>query len=163
MKNALGFALGLLLFSFVGPQSAAAFDIDRPMQFDRKFSGDQKLRFTSGGRAFSQKGTRMSYRIIRSSADWKKIWGYLYDDTVKVDFRKHSVVAVYRSPAAGKFEIRPTYVRLTDDHLTLKTEVGWTGSDARSHPFLFLVVPHFRQLSVEEKFRVPSGKEPRYP
>lgn len=152
-----------LAFTFIGSQSALAQSVDTPMDFTQKFSGDQSLRFSAAGSPLKAKGARLNYRIISNAAEWKKVWGYLYDSSVKVDFKNQVVVAVYKSPAKGSYDIIPTRVYNFQGKLNLGVDVVWNGKTANSHPFLFLVVKRFKKLDVEENFIAPRGKEMRYP
>ena len=133
------------------------------MNFHKQLSGDQQLRFAAGGTALRPKGTKLQYRLITTQADWKKVWGYLYDDTVKVDFKKYRVLAIYKSPAKGGFSIKPKKVYSFENDLSVDLDVIWNGKPDRSHPFLFLVIDKFKKLDVNEKFVAPTGKEVKYP
>jgi len=134
-----------------------------PLKFHRKFSGEQKLPLPAAGRALNPEGTRLDYRIITSKAQLKKAWGYLYDKNLEVDFTQHHVLAIYKFPAKGSFEFRPTRVYNLDKTLMVDIDVTWTGKTARTYPFLFLVVDRFSKLQVKEKFIAPSGKPQRFP
>ena len=148
----------IFLVTFWVPSSPAS-----PMHAVNRFSGNENLQFTSGGSALAPDNTRLSYRLIQNTAAWERIWGYLYSDVLQVDFTRHVVLAIYRSPANGEFTIRPRRVELNDDRLSVDVDVAWNGREEQSHPFLFLVVPRFQHLFVEERFHVPSGREIRYP
>ena len=152
-----------LVLTLMGSHSALAQSVDTPMHFTQKFSGDQSLRFNAAGTPLKVKGARMNYRIISNAAEWKKVWGYLYDSTVKVDFKNQVVVAVYKSPAKGSYDIIPTRVYNFQGKLNLGLDVVWNGKTGRSHPFLFLVVKRFKRLDAEENFIAPAGKEVKYP
>ncbi len=153
-------AVALVLFS---PTLVMAVDVGTPMKFEKRFSGDQNLGFTRGGEALRPAGAKMSYRVIRSKAEWKRVWSYLYDNSLDVDFSKHRVLAIYKSPANGGFSIKPKLVDKMDKRLKVAVDVTWNGKTSRSHPFLFLVVDKFRGLDVEETFLGPPGKAIRYP
>lgn len=154
----------LILFWAVAPAQAQRIDqLDRPMHFVKQFAGDQRLRFDTAGRVLAPRGARLKYRLIVREQDWKKVWGYLYDQTLKVDFRRHHVLAIYASPAKGKYEIKPARVFHFEGKLKVETDVTWTGSMATGHPFLFLVVDPFRTLEVEEHFTSPPNRPVRYP
>jgi hypothetical protein len=142
---------------------AQGVSVDTPMHFSKKLSGDQQLRFTAGGWAMPAKGTKLRYRVITNQKDWKQVWGYLYDDTVKIDFTKQRILAIYKSPASGGFTFRPKKVYLLDDVLSIDLDVVWDGKTTKTHPFLFLAVDKFKKLEVNENFIAPQGKEVRYP
>jgi hypothetical protein len=155
-------ALALGLMSIGG--SAWAQSVDTPMDFTKKFTGDQNLRFTAAGRPLSPKGTRLNYRLISNAAEWKKVWGYLYDDTLKVDFKDQAIIAIFKSPADGSYDFIPRRVYRFQDNLNVALDVVWNGKTAKSHPFLFLVVKKgFKNLNVEEKYLGPRGKPIRIP
>lgn len=166
MKTKLALLTLLALAAFIPPHEAGAqyaVQMDTPMHFSKKFSGDQPLRFTSGGSALNPKGAKLSYRVITSKAEWKKIWGYLYDDTVAVDFSKQRVLAVYKTGASGGFTFVPKRVLNFQDKLSIDLEVVWDGKKSRSNPFLFLVVDKFKKLEVIEKPVAPAGQKSRFP
>lgn len=158
-KTILAICATVLLGTF----GNAAETFAEPMHHVNRFSGEEKLRFTAGGRALAPEGARLSYRLIHNETGWSRIWGPLYDNLLAVDFSQHRVLAIYRSPANGVFSLRPTMVELSDDRLRVHVEVTWNGRSEPSHPFLFLVVPPFEHLFVEETFHGPSGRDIRYP
>lgn len=166
MKSKLALAVLVALGLFIPrPEAAAqyAVQMDTPMHFSKKLSGDQPLRFTAGGSPVRAKGGKLSYRVITTKAEWKKVWGYLYDDTVAVDFTKYRVLAIYKSGAAGGYTFVPKRVYNFQDTLSIDLDVVWDGKQTRSNPFLFLVVDKFKKLEVNEKPVAPPGKKPRLP
>ncbi len=160
MTRTLVFILTALALS---ASPAAAQQGEVLLRHHNQFLGDQPLRFSKAGTALSPKGARLSYRVIRSEAEWKKMWGYLYDGTLKVDFKKHRVLVIYKSPAKGQYTLKPRKVLPVGNRLSVEVEVTWSGSKKRGHPFLALVVDPFRGLDVEEKFVAPGNKEVQYP
>lgn len=166
MKTKLALITLLALAAIVSPRPANAqyaVQMDTPMHFSKKFSGDQPLRFESGGSALKPRGAKLSYRVITNKSEWKKVWGYLYDDTVAVDFTKQRVLAIYRKGASGGFTFVPKRVLNFQDKLSIDLEVVWDGKKGRSNPFLFLVVDKFKQLEVNEKPVGPAGQKARFP
>lgn len=157
--------LAVLAFSAVPVNSlyAQSVSVETPLNYHKLFSGDQPLRFTNGGQALKPKKARLSYRVISNKADWKRVWGYLYDSSLDVDFKKHRVLAVYKSPAAGGFRFTPKRVFHGGGALSVTVEAAWDGKTAKGHPFLFMVVDPFKKLTVEETFLAPDGKKVRYP
>jgi hypothetical protein len=152
-----------MLWSGFFPAAAAAQDRHTPLSIVNRFTGDQPLRFDRGGTPLRPEGARLAYRKIRSEAEWKRVWGYLYDDMLKVDFSRHVVLAIYRSPANGAFDFRPTRAFKVEDTFFLDLNVVWKGTTAKRHPFLFLVVEDFAKLEVNERFSAPAGRDVRYP
>ena len=160
MKTKFVLLLALLI---VHPVPAGAQRVDTPMDFFKKFNGDQPLKFGAGGTPHVVKNSRLTYRVITNAQDWKRIWGYLYDDTLTVDFSKYKIVAAYKSPAAGGYDIIPKRVYNFEGNLHLVLEAVWNGKPAKSYPFLFLVVQDFKKLEIDEKFVSPPGKPAHFP
>ncbi len=152
-----------LAMTWVCSSEAWAQGTDTPMHFSQKFTGDQSLRFSNGGRSLQPSKAKLQYRLISNAKEWKSVWGYLYDDTVKVDFKNQVVLAVYKSPANGAYDIVPRRVQNVEGKLHVDVDVVFTGKTTRSHPFLFLVVKNFKKLGVSENFIAPAGKAVRYP
>lgn len=153
----------ILVSALVSAAPAAAQSVDTPMHFVKKFSGQDRLRFAVGRVVNPQGKTRLNYRVISSTAEWKKLWGYLYDDLVKVDFSKKQVLIIYKSPAKGGYDLTPKRVSAFQGDLNIELDVVWNGKTTPSHPYLFLVLDKFKKLSVDEKFISPTRKEIHYP
>jgi hypothetical protein len=153
----------MLLAGAVPALPRVAQGAETPLNYHRKISGEHRLPIALAGRALSPKEARLNYRVFNSRAEWKKAWGYLYDQTLEVDFKTHSVLAIYKSPAQGGFEIRATRVYNLEGTLLVDVDVVWNGKTERTHPFLFLVVDRFTGLQVQEKFISPKGRPERHP